>query len=341
MPQPAITSTTQDFLDIYDITNNMVFMKDGSAAAIMLVSAMNFSLLAEEEQDAVIYAYAALLNSLNFQIQINIQSKTKDATAYLDLLKAREEEASSLDKRKRIGRYREFVGQLIQERNVLDKKFYVIVPAAALELGIVAPQSLLPGTANFDISTIEKSTLLEKAAGVLGPRIDHLVGQFNRIGLFGRPLTTQEIIQNFYSNYNPEAVEGQQITDSGDYTTPMVQASMFNASMQNRQQTIAQFTQQLAATGVEMHQAPETTQPTEQVVENQVAQQPVELNSVTTEATAPFSATSPIPLAQEEQQFVQDTPAPVTPDQTTTPEPQTAQTPQPAQYTLPPLAEIK
>lgn len=316
MPQPAITSTTQDFLDIFDITNNMVFMKDGSAAAIMLVSAMNFSLLAEEEQDAVIYAYAALLNSLNFQVQINIQSKTKDATAYLDLLKTQEDEASSSEKRKRIGRYREFVGQLIQERNVLDKKFYVVVPAAALELGIVPPQSLLPGTANFDINTIEKSTLLEKAAGVLGPRIDHLVGQFNRIGLFARPLTTQEIIQNFYSNYNPEAVEGQQITDSSDYTTPIVQASMFNASMQNRQQTIAQFTKQLAATGVEM---------------------PATVPDVTVEPTQPTVSEEVAPAAE---QVIPPEMAQLTQEQISLqPEPQLNQ-PQP-QYSLPPVAEIK
>jgi hypothetical protein len=335
MPQPAITSTTQDFLDIYDITNNMVFMKDGSAAAIMLVSAMNFSLLAEEEQDAVIYAYAALLNSLNFQVQINIQSKTKDATAYLDLLKVREDEASSADKRKRIGRYREFVGQLIQERNVLDKKFYVIVPAAALELGIVAPQSLLPGTANFDISTIEKSTLLEKAAGILGPRIDHLVGQFNRIGLFGRPLTTQEIIQNFYSNYNPEAVEGQQITDSGDYTTPMVQASMFNASMQNRQQTIAQFTQQLAATGVEVPQGemlPEENTPVTQELTMETPVEPV--TSIETPAISYAQDQAPPETQAQPEALVQ------TPTQAVQ-QPQTTQQPQPAQYSLPPLAEIK
>ncbi len=318
MPQPAITSTTQDFLDIFDITNNMVFMKDGSAAAIMLVSAMNFSLLAEEEQDAVIYAYAALLNSLNFQVQINIQSKTKDATAYLDLLKTQEDEASSSEKRKRIGRYREFVGQLIQERNVLDKKFYVVVPAAALELGIVPPQSLLPGTANFDINTVEKSTLLEKAAGVLGPRIDHLVGQFNRIGLFARPLTTQEIIQNFYSNYNPEAVEGQQITDSSDYTTPIVQASMFNASMQNRQQTIAQFTKQLAATGVEM---------------------PTTVPDVTVEPTQPTVSEEVAPAAEqvippEMAQFAQESTATET-------APTEQPTQSPTQYSLPPVAEIK
>lgn len=239
MPGKAITSTTQDFLDIYDITNNFVIMKDGSVSAVLSVYAMNFSLLAEEEQDAVIYAYAALLNSLNYPIQINIQSKTKDATKYLELLRKQQEKASTREKAARIARYQEFVGQLIQERNVLDKKFYVIIPANAIEMGIMSPQSFIPditGKNAFDISTIERSVILEKAANVIDPRVAHLIGQFNRIGLYATQLSTQEIIQIFYANYNPESTEGQQLVDSGDYATPLVRASVFNTGIRSVEQ---------------------------------------------------------------------------------------------------------
>jgi hypothetical protein len=355
MSQPAITSTTQDFLDIFDITNDMVFMKDGSAAAILIVSAMNFSLLAEEEQDAVIYAYAALLNSLNFQVQINIQSKTKDATAYLDLLRIREEEASSQDKKKRISRYREFVGQLIQERNVLDKKFYVVLPAAPIELGIVPPQSMIPGGAQLDMASIEKNTLLEKAAGVLQPRVDHLIGQFNRIGLYARQFSTQEIIQNYYNNYNPEAVEGQQITDTSDYTTPLVQASVFGASVKNRQQVIQQFTNSLAEAEKNIGQnqvvqdfAQEPTTPVSELSTNQ-AEQPTELEvAQTTQSFSPepFSSAQQNPTTPEG--TLQNNPTPdlgaeVQPVASTASAPADQPTqPTPTQtYSLPPVAEIK
>jgi hypothetical protein len=224
--QKNIQSTTQKFLDIHDVTNNLVILKDGSVCFVLAVSAMNFGLLAEQEQDAVIYTYAAMLNSLNYPIQIVIQSQTKDATKYLNLLKDQEQKASSEEKAKMIARYRSFVAQLIKERNVLDKKFYVAAPATAMELGLVSPEGFIPGNNQFDISKYEKSVILEKAQSVLEPRRDHLVSQFARIGLFARQLTTQEIIKIFYTNYNPEASEGLEIADTSEYTTPLVRANL-------------------------------------------------------------------------------------------------------------------
>lgn len=237
MAADIIQSTTQQFLDIHDIANNFVIMKDGTVSIVITVDAMNFGLLAEEEQDAVMYAYAGLLNSLNYTIQIVINSQTKDVTAYLSLLKDQENTATNETIRKRIRAYREFVGNLIHDRNVLDKKFYVVIPANAIELSIVGAKSVLPGQSKFDITSVERSVLLERAANILDPRRDHLIAQFARIGLYSRQLTTQEIIQLFYIRYNPEATEGQQIAESSSYTSPLVQASIqgnfMNDSTQN------------------------------------------------------------------------------------------------------------
>ena len=88
--QKNVSSTSQTFLDIHDITNDVVILKNGSASVILTVNAMNFGLLAEQEQDTVIYSYAGLLNSINYPIQILIQSQTKDASAYLKLLEKKE-----------------------------------------------------------------------------------------------------------------------------------------------------------------------------------------------------------------------------------------------------------
>lgn len=227
----VIQSTTQHFLDIFDITNNFVIMKDGTASIILTVDAMNFGLLAEEEQDAIMYAYAGLLNSLNYPIQILIQSKTKDVTAYLKLLQEQEVASDNETMRHRIRMYREFVSNLIHERNVLDKKFYVCIPATAIEMGIMTAKGLIPGQAQVDLSTVERSVILEKAQNLLDPKRDHLIAQFARIGLYSRQLTTQEIIQLFYIRYNPEAAEGQQIGESSSYTTPLVKASIQGAAI--------------------------------------------------------------------------------------------------------------
>ena len=227
MPAPSSSSsTTQQFLDIYDITNDVVILKNGTVSLILTVDAMNFGLLAEEEQDGVMYAYAGLLNSLNYPIQILIQSQTKDVTNYLRLLQSQEEQTPNPILRKRIRVYREFVTNLIHERNVLDKRFYVVIPASPLELGFITAGTIVPGNKSFDISVFEKSVILEKALNILEPRRDHLISQFARIGLYSEQIKTQDIIQLFYINYNPEAAEGQKITDSKNYTSPLVHASM-------------------------------------------------------------------------------------------------------------------
>jgi hypothetical protein len=217
-------STTQSFLAIYDITHNLVIMKDGAASTIIAVDAMNFGLLAEEEQDAIMYAYAALLNSLNYPVHIVIQSQTKDVTNYLNTLQAKEAEITSSLMKKRVQSYREFVANLIRDRNVLDKKFYVVIHATSLEMGFIGPSNFVPGKADFDVSTVERGVIIEKATNILEPKKDHLISQFARIGLYARQLETQEIIRLFYANYNPESAEGQIMADSRSYTAPLVVA---------------------------------------------------------------------------------------------------------------------
>jgi len=232
--QQQIDSTTQKFLDIHDITNDLVILKDGTTSLIITVDAMNFGLLAEEEQDSIMYAYAGLLNSLNYPIQILIKSQTKDVTGYLRLLKDQEDKTLDNTQRLRIMKYREFVSNLIRERNVLDKKFYVAIPAKPLELGLVPVSSVMPGQSQTDISSMDKTMVIEKAKSILEPKRDHLIAQFARIGLYSRQLETQEIIQMFYQSYNPEAFEGQTMGDSKTYTTPLVSASIEENNMDNQ-----------------------------------------------------------------------------------------------------------
>lgn len=183
MSEKEIHSTTQAFLDVFDITNDMVILKDGTVSMILQIGTMNFSLLAEQEQDAVIFTYGSLLNSLNFPIQINIQSQTKDATNYLNLLDEQLKKVTSQRKANLIRRYQAFVSELIRERNVLEKKFFVIIPSSPTEMGLLTAQNVLPGKTDFDIRTVEKTVILEKAANILEPRREHLISQFNRLGL--------------------------------------------------------------------------------------------------------------------------------------------------------------
>ncbi len=81
-----LTDTAQAFLPIADITDDIVLFKDGGAALVLESTSLNFGLLSDKEQEAVIYAYAGLLNSLSFSIQIVVRSQKKDISNYIDYL---------------------------------------------------------------------------------------------------------------------------------------------------------------------------------------------------------------------------------------------------------------
>lgn len=225
MPNPTAHSTTQLFLDVFDITNDMLILSDGAASVVITVSAMNFGLLSENEQDATIYAYAALLNSLSFPIQIVVRSQPKDVTAYLRHIQDQEQNTQNPIYKQKIREYRSFVESLVQEQHVLDKKFYIVIPLSAIEMGL-STASLIPSTNSRKVTSSEKNYIIEKAKTNLYPRKDHLIDQLARIGLYSRQLNTQELIQMLYSSYNPESFEGQKVTDTSHYTTPLVQAKI-------------------------------------------------------------------------------------------------------------------
>lgn len=201
----AIRGSTQDHLEIADIREDLVVMKDGSVALIITVAAVNFGLLSEREQEAMIYAYAGLLNSLNFAVQIVIRSQQKDISHYLSLLEDEEKKQANPLIANQIKNYREFIGQTVKENNVLDKKFYFVVPFSSLELGVTSAAGGLlkrgPKQLPYPIATV-----LEKAKVALYPKRDHILRQVGRLGLRAKQLTTPELIELFYEVYNPHGV---------------------------------------------------------------------------------------------------------------------------------------
>lgn len=196
-----IKASTQEHLDIYTIKDHLVFLKDGSVALVLKTTAINFNLLSEEEQDATIYAYAGLLNSLSFSVQILIRSQRKNISDYLDLIDGRIQGTPSQKIKEQLLSYRQFVKSLVKENRVLEKKFYIIVPFSTIELGVTSstfnPFAKFPQKPPFDLDYIS-----EKASMALYPRRDHLIRQFSRLGLRAQQLTTPELVNLFYNIYN-------------------------------------------------------------------------------------------------------------------------------------------
>ena len=128
MKSAPIKSSTQEHLEISDIRDDVVILKDNSATIIIQTAAINFELLSVDEQDSIIYSYAGLLNSLNFTIQIVVRSKKIDLSNYLQLITQAETHQANPDIKRQIFQYRQFIQTVVQQNNVLEKKFYVVIP---------------------------------------------------------------------------------------------------------------------------------------------------------------------------------------------------------------------
>lgn len=219
MSQPTsgpIRATTQEFLAIEDIAQDLILLKDGSAALVIITTAVNFGLLSEEEQDALIYAYASLLNSLSFPLQIVILSKKMDISSYIELVTSEEDKQSNPIVKDRLRRYREFILSIVKENRVLEKKFYITIPFSALELGVrgaFGQKKRLP---------FPKEYILQRAKTALLPKRDHLLRLLGRIGLKGKQLSTQELVELFYNIYNP-TITGEHLAEISGYTKPLVE----------------------------------------------------------------------------------------------------------------------
>jgi len=181
---------TKDFMPIEKITENLVMQKDGSITMVLQTSAVNFDLLSENEQLAIIGSFAALLNSLSFSIQILIRSKKLDISHYLNTLREAESKQTNPLLQLMMQRYRAFVAAIIRDNEVLDKQFYVVLSVSPIEVGVVSS------------SNYEKN--LPKALNILEPRRDHIVKQLSRIGLKSIQLENEKLIRLFYDIYNDE-----------------------------------------------------------------------------------------------------------------------------------------
>lgn len=216
-----IRASTQEHLEIEDIKDDIIILKDGSCCMIISPTAINFGLLSEKEQEATIYAYAALLNSLSFPLQILVRSKRKDISSYLSLIDKEIGKQNNPLLKEQMQKYRRFVEETVKKNNVLDKEFFVILPFSTLELGVA--QAVGSAIKRKRALPYPKEIILEKAKINLYPKRDQLIRQFNRLGLRTKILSTAELIQLFYNIYNAETAEMHDLTKQGAQTTPFIQ----------------------------------------------------------------------------------------------------------------------
>lgn len=206
-PTSPVKASTQHFVEIIDIKDDIVLMKDNSACLVVEVGAVNFWLLSSEEQSAIIYAYAGLLNSLSFPVEILILSKKMDISSYLEYLDERIQSQKVDLIKSRLSSYKEFVKTIVKKNTVLEKRFFFAVPFSPLELGVSGTSS----------TNLNKEYLISRAKISLYPKRDHLIRLLSKIGLRASVVQKQAMTELFYNLYNPSAT-GRKIAPVDSYT---------------------------------------------------------------------------------------------------------------------------
>lgn len=233
MATPSIkaeSGNSLDLVDIKDIHDNAILMKDGSLRQIIMVGGVNFSLKSEAEQNMMTQAYQNFLNGIDFSLQIVVHSRKVNITAYLDTLVKRKETEPTPLLQSQISEYVEFIKGFVEKNAIMEKSFLVVVPfyptAGAVAL-TAAPKaaagsimgflpSFLGGGKKKDAAEEVKSTeemdrAFKEAMAQLGQRTTQIVTGLENIGLEATILENEELVELFYNFYNPQTVERETI----------------------------------------------------------------------------------------------------------------------------------
>lgn len=197
-------SSTQDHIPFEEITQDLVLLKDGSVSLVLEVSAVNFQLLSEKEQEAKIRAFGDLLNSITFPLQISIHTEKKDVRKYISWLESQMRNEANSDLKNQIALYVQYVSKLVKKFNVLQKTFYVVVPYISPIIRRESFRDRFAEALGKKVNPLgDTSKIIERAKVKLGPRRDHVQKQLARMGIISRQLTTPELIALFHRIYNP------------------------------------------------------------------------------------------------------------------------------------------
>ena len=188
---------TQQFLEIEQIREGVIVLKNKSLRGVIMTSSQNFALKSEDEQNAIIYQFQNFLNSLDFSIEIVVQSRRLNITGYLDKLKEMEEKQENELLKFQTGEYQNFIKGLIAGGGILSKNFFAIVPFTFIEI---------PGIRKEKTPTLTEDRF-QRAKSQLWQRMEFVALGLRRCGLQCIPLNTSELIELFWSLHHPEEAE--------------------------------------------------------------------------------------------------------------------------------------
>ncbi|MEI6352994.1 MAG: TraC family protein [Candidatus Nomurabacteria bacterium] len=188
-----IKNATQSFVPINEIRNGIVILNDGSMRALISCSSLNLSLKGEDEQMGIITGFQSFLNSLDFNIQIFLQSTKLDIRGYLELLKERQKLVEEDLLKIQIKEYIEFIQKFTEEQNIMTKSFYIVVPYEVPSLSSSA-------------KTMTEGEFMKNESQLL-QRVSIVTGGLTSLGLKLELVKTEEVVNLFYKLFNPNELD--------------------------------------------------------------------------------------------------------------------------------------
>ena len=197
-------ATTQQFLEVKQIREGVIVLKNRALRGVLMVSSLNFALKSEDEQNATIYQFQNFLNSLDFPCQILVHSRRLNITGYLEKIKELEKNQKNELLKVQTSGYYDFIKSLVESGTIMTKSFYVVVPFNIFEAqGIKTP---------FQLLKVRKMSVLsegefQRCKPQLWQRMEFVALGLRRSGLRAIPLTTEELIELLWGLHHPRESE--------------------------------------------------------------------------------------------------------------------------------------
>lgn len=195
-------AATQDFVSIRDIKDNVVMQKNGQMHMVLLASSVNFALKSLDEQKAILLQFQQFLNTLDFTLQIYIQSRRLNIEPYLNLLSGMEAGQDNDLMRVQLREYMEFIRTFTQDVDVMSKSFFVVVPYTPTKLNLAKGITSL-FTPGQNRSSLPSDTQFEEHRIQLEQRVGMVTEGLARVGVRTITLQKDDLVELYYHLYNP------------------------------------------------------------------------------------------------------------------------------------------
>jgi len=214
--QPSDAESTQKYVDVEEVRDGVMVLRNGSLRVILLASSVNFDLKSSDEQDAIIMQYQNFLNSLDFPLQIVVHSRRFRIEPYLRKLRQQEKMQENDLLRFQISEYEQFVQSLTDISNIMSKSFYIVVPFAPSETEDTGILEKLGGILRPSKTSFAFGKAFETYKNQLFQRAEQVSAALSGTGVRTTMLNTEEIVELLYNTYNPSVFTSTPVKNVDD-----------------------------------------------------------------------------------------------------------------------------